>query len=83
MSIQTTIVEAVNRAMGTREKETTLRTEDLLNMMKEGEERIEGLFNRIKTAERKVAVLQDRVQGQRDTIAKLREQLALSTRKGK
>ena len=83
MSIQETIVEAVNRAMGLQNRETSVPTEDLLNMLKEGEKQLEGLFARIKSSERQVALLQDRVQGQRDTIVHLRAQLAVSSNKEK
>jgi len=74
MSIQNTIVEAVNRALGSQTKEVEVSTIDMAKMIQEVEGQIEGLFNRMKTAEREVVYLKDRVQAQRDTIAKLQTQ---------
>jgi hypothetical protein len=74
MSIQNTIVEAVNRALGSQTKEVEVSTIDMAKMIQEVEGQIEGLFNRMKAAEREVAYLKDRVQAQRDTINKLQLQ---------
>lgn len=74
MSIQNTIVEAVNRALGSQTKEVEVSTIDMAKMIQEVEGQIEGLFNRMKAAEREVVYLKDRVQAQRDTINKLQLQ---------
>ena len=75
MVIQNTIVDAVNRAMSSQNKETEVSTIDLAKMIGDGEKQLEGLFARIKTAEREVTYLKDRVAAQGDTITKLQAEL--------
>ncbi|MAF79848.1 hypothetical protein CL629_02085 [bacterium] len=84
MTIQQTIVEAVNRAFTAQSRETAVPTVDLLKMIEDGEKQLEGLFHRIKQSDREILILQDRVASQRDTIAKLQlELLEANKRRGK
>jgi len=68
MSIQSTIVEAVNRAMSSQNRETAVPTADLARMIQEGESQIEDLFTRLKEEKRQSMILKDRVVSQKDTI---------------
>jgi len=71
MTIQSTIVEAVNRAMSSQNRETAVPTADLARMIQEGESQIEDLFARLKEEQRQTMILKDRVVSQKDTIDRL------------
>jgi predicted RNase H-like nuclease (RuvC/YqgF family) len=81
MSIQQTIVEAVNRAFSSQNKETAVPTIDLLKMIEDGEKQLEGLYHRMKQTDREILILQDRIASQRDTITKLQMELVEAQRK--